>query len=192
VLLLVILMNRARLDKQPRPTLRLPGLLQYIARSLLVIPGLFIFINLTTVRFVVDGVSMEPALQTGQYLLVSRVHYLFAAPQRGDLAVFHYPNDPQRDYIKRIVGLPGEQVELRNQQVFIDGQPLPEPYLNRPCSPGLCSDGVWQLDANSYFMMGDNRNRSSDSRGFGAVARNYLVGKAVLLYWPPLDMKHIQ
>jgi signal peptidase I len=167
-------------------------LLLYFVRSLLVISGLFIFVNLTTVRFVVDGVSMEPTLQTGQYLLVSRAHYLFDAPRRGDLAVFHYPRNPERDYIKRIIGLPGEQVELRNQQVFINGHPLAEPYLKRVCSPGLCRDGIWQLDNNSYFMMGDNRNRSSDSRGFGPVSLQHLVGKAVMRYWPPFDMQPIR
>ncbi len=132
---------------------------------------------------------MQPTFQTGQYLLVSRVNYLFGAPQRGDLAVFHYPDNPQRDYVKRVIGLPGEVVELRNQQIYINGEPLAEPYLSQPCSRVMCRDGAWQLNTNSYFMMGDNRNRSSDSRGFGSVALQYMVGEVVLRYWPPLDIQ---
>jgi signal peptidase I len=80
-------------------------------------------------------------------------------------------------------------VELRNQQVYINGAPLDEPYLSEVCSPVMCGDGVWQLDADSYFMMGDNRNRSSDSRGFGSVALPYIVGEVVLRYWPPPDIE---
>jgi signal peptidase I len=148
---------------------------------------LYALVNLTTARFIVDGPSMEPTFRTGQYLIVSRVNYLFGSPERGDIIVFHYPNDPDEDYIKRVIGLPGDLVEIRDRQVYINGERLDEPYINEPCDAGRCRDSRWQLDDDEYFVMGDNRNHSSDSRAFGPVNIRFIVGEALIRYFPIRD-----
>ena len=107
--------------------------------------------------------------------------YLFGAPQRGDILVFRFPRDPSRDFIKRVVAVAGETVEIRSGRVFVNGQPLEEPYVydrDRSTMPAL------PVPADSFFMMGDNRLGSNDSRDWGAVPRQYIVGKAWLAYWP--------
>jgi signal peptidase I len=130
---------------------------------------------------------MEPNFETGQFLIVSRVNYLIGEPERGDIVVFHYPGNPDEDYIKRVIGLPGQMVEIRETQVYVDGQLLSEPYINEQCTEGRCPDESWELGPDEYFVMGDNRNRSSDSRSFGPVLREYIVGEVLVRYWPPED-----
>lgn len=146
--------------------------------------GVYVLINLTTLSFVVDGSSMEPAFETGQLLLVSRIHYLLGQPNRSDSVVFYLSTDPRRDYIKRVIGLPGETVELRDSLVYIDGEQLDEPYVAEACLPALCRNSIWQLGPDEYFLMGDNRNHSSDSRAFGPVPRSSIVGEVLVRYWP--------
>jgi len=176
----------------PRPSLQNQGFLRLI-RELLetaaLIAVLYGLVNLATARYEVDGQSMEPNFHTGQYLIVSRLNYLFGTPERGDIIVFHYPNDPDKDYIKRVIGLPGDVVELREQQVYVNDMALDEPYINEPCmvNVSLCRDNRWELSASEYFMMGDNRNHSSDSRAFGPVNERFIVGKALLRYLPIQD-----
>ncbi len=148
---------------------------------------IYTLVNLACARFVVDGSSMQPNFATGQFVIVSRVNYMIGQPQRGDVVVFQYPLDTQQDYIKRLIGLPGDTVEIRDTQVYVNGVALNEPYINEPCTPLSCQDRTWTLGANQYFMMGDNRNHSSDSRVFGPVARNLIVGEALVRYWPPQD-----
>lgn len=127
---------------------------------------------------------MEPHFQTGQFLIISRLNYLFGQPERGDIVVFHFPDNPQEDYIKRVIGLPGEQVRIYQAQVLINGVLLDEPYLSEPCQPQRCSDNSWQLGPDEYFFLGDNRNHSSDSRDFGPVPRQFIVGEVLFRYWP--------
>jgi len=140
--------------------------------------------NMLSVRFIVSGSSMEPTLSSNQFLIVSRLHYVIGRPERGDVAVFHFPANPQQDYIKRVIGLPSETVEIRDTNIYINGMILDEPYLGEPCVPIHCFDGFWQLGENEYFVMGDNRNLSEDSRAFGPVKHNLFVGEAILRYWP--------
>jgi signal peptidase I len=130
---------------------------------------------------------MQPNFHTGQFLIVSRVNYLLGEPQRGDIVVFQYPLNPQEDYIKRVIGLPGETVEIRETLVYVNGALLDEPYINEPCTPTHCADRVWELTTDEYFVMGDNRNHSSDSRAFGAVPQRLIIGEALIRYWPPQD-----
>lgn len=132
---------------------------------------------------------MQPNFHTGQVLMVSRVNYLLGNPERGQIVVFNPPNQPPDEppYIKRVIGLPGETVEIRDTLVYINGQQISEPYINEPCLPTNCRDQVWTLGADEYFMMGDNRNHSSDSRRFGAVSRDRIIGEALVRYWPPSD-----
>ncbi|MCK6580258.1 MAG: signal peptidase I [Anaerolineae bacterium] len=170
----------------PRPRLHYRS----VARSLretfdtvIWVAVLFALVNLATARFVVEGASMEPNFHTGEYILVSRLSYLLGDPQRGDIVVFHYPNNPQQDYIKRVIGRPGDTVEIRDRLVYVNGEALNEPYINEACT-NSCSDRVWEIGADEFFVMGDNRNHSSDSRAFGVVNRQFIVGEALLRYWP--------
>ncbi|MBK8025428.1 MAG: signal peptidase I [Chloroflexi bacterium] len=180
--------NLDELQSQPTPRPRL----QYrsVARTLretfdtiIWVAVLFTLVNLASARFIVEGASMEPNFHTGEYIVVSRVSYLFSDPTRGDIVVFHYPNNPQQDYIKRVIGLPGDTVEIRDRQVYVNGEMLNEPYINEPCA-NSCPDRVWEVGPDEFFVMGDNRNHSSDSRAFGMVGRQFIVGEALLRYFP--------
>ncbi len=135
--------------------------------------------------FFVRGASMESTLMNGDYLLVDEISYRFNDPQRGDMIVFHYPPDPSDFYIKRIIGLPGETVEIRNNKVTIyngEGKVLGESYLSE--FQQTLGDLVMRLKDNEYFVMGDNRLQSSDSRRWGALERKYIVGRAFVRLWP--------
>lgn len=169
----------------PRPLLRSRGGWRETIETVLLIIVVFTGVNLASTRFYVDGPSMEPTLFTGQNLLISRAHYLFGQPARGDILVFQAPGDDfgHPPLIKRVVGLPGETVEMRANRVYIDDRLLDEPYLVEACEL-RCPEARWTLAAGEYFMMGDNRNDSRDSRSFGAVSVNRVLGEAVLRYWP--------
>jgi len=125
-------------------------------------------------------VSMQPNLWEGEYVIVDKVSYLLGAPQRGDIVVFEKTGQP--DLIKRVIGLPGETVEVRNGQTYIDGVPINEPYLAQPPNYTLPATTV---EAGRYFVLGDNRNNSSDSHVWGTVPRDTIVGRAWIIYWPP-------
>lgn len=142
---------------------------------------LFVSINVISARIRVDGASMEPTLVSGEYVIVNRLSYRMGSPQRGDIIVFHFPRNPEEEYIKRIIGLPGDQVEAREGAVYINGQRLDERYLSVETN----YTGTWQVPEGQLFVLGDNRNNSSDSHDWGTVPMEYVVGKAVLVYWPP-------
>jgi signal peptidase I len=174
-------------NKPLRPRLRRPGRLREIANLLLFLMAVYALLEMAVPRSVVLQISMNPTLSEGQRLLISRVSYLFSEPERGNIVVFETP-DEQTDsatLIKRLIGLPGEMLEFRSQNVYINGVQLDEPYLNEACLPTNCEDGEWQIGADEYFMMGDNRNHSRDSRAFGPVTRDHLVGRALVRWWPP-------
>jgi signal peptidase I len=174
-----------------RPRLQNQGFLNFlreVLETVILVGAIYALVNLLSARFIVEGPSMQPNFQTGQFVIVSRLHYMLEEPQRGDIVVFHYPGNPDEDYIKRVIGVPGDVVELRNQQVYVNGERLSEPYIAEECSQTSCPDEVFpKLEPGQYFVMGDNRNHSSDSRRFGAVDRGYIVGEALLRYWPPSD-----
>jgi signal peptidase I len=110
-------------------------------------------------------------------------------PERGDIIVFHYPGDTDEDYIKRVIGVPGDTVEMRDQQVYVNGERLNEPYINEDCTVSDCPDRVFPtLGADEYFVMGDNRNHSTDSRRGWVVERQHIVGEALVRYWPLPDV----
>jgi signal peptidase I len=179
----------------PRPVLRQRGLFRALrdtTETLILVATLYAFVNLATARFVVDGDSMLPTFHTGQYLIISRVDYLLGEPERGDVVVFHYPLAPENDFIKRVIGLPGETVALLDGQVFVDDVRLDEPYIREACAPSSCPNAAWLVGPNQYFMMGDNRNESRDSRAFGAVERRFIVGEVLLRYWPREDWGIVQ
>jgi signal peptidase I len=152
-----------------------------IIETILLTALIYLGVNLATGRFKVEGSSMEPSFHPEQYVLVDKVSYRLGTPQRGDVVVFQYPQATERDFIKRIIGLPGETVDIRGGLVYVNGQALAEPYISAP--PGYA--GTWILDVDQYFVLGDNRNSSSDSHSWGPLEKHYLIGRAVLVYWPP-------
>jgi signal peptidase I len=141
--------------------------------------------------FYVKGASMEPTFHDEEYLIINEIGYRLATPQRGDVIVFKYPRDPQEYFIKRVIGLPGEKVQVKNGEVYIyneangwRGQALDETYLPKDLKTYGLSDDVVALSNSEYFVLGDNRNASKDSRVFGPVDKSFLVGRVWLRGWP--------
>lgn len=149
---------------------------------------LFLGINAISARIRVDGFSMEPNLHTGQFVIVNKVAYKFGDPRQGDVIVFRYPFDPQQEYIKRVIGLPGDHILIEDGKVFVNGEPLEEPYI---AAAPLYQNSI-TVPNDSLFVLGDNRNNSSDSHNWGPVPIEYVVGKAVVVYWPPTDWGLVQ
>jgi signal peptidase I len=155
--------------------------LRDILETALLTLAIFLGVRLGVQNFRVEGFSMEPTLHTGQYLLVDKVSYMVGEPQRGDIVVLRFPQDPRRDFIKRIIALPGEEVEVRSGVVYIDGKPLEEPYIrDKP----LYFYGRQRVPPNQYFVLGDNRNNSHDSHVWDWLPEEYIIGKAWVSYWP--------
>lgn len=162
---------------------------------------IFLLIRNVVQNYRVEGISMEPNFHDGQFLFVNRfaycpgLHLDFGPlnihwqkvwcvwePRRGDVIVFHYPRDPNRDFIKRVIGLPGETVEVRAGKVYIDGQLMPEPFGP---NPGSYTAAPVKVGPDEVYVMGDNRNNSSDSHMWGTLPQGYIVGRALISYWPP-------
>ncbi|MCJ7743333.1 MAG: signal peptidase I [Dehalococcoidales bacterium] len=161
-------------------------LVRDILVTLAIAAVIFLALRTTVQSFDIDGPCMEPNFYTGQRVLVNKVVYKFREPQRGDVIIFHSPRTEQGDLIKRIIGLPGESVEIANGRVYIhkDGQvlPLDEPYVPEPARNAFKGNTIPE---NAYFVLGDNRNYSDDSRGGWVVPRQNIVGQAWLTTWPP-------
>ncbi len=165
--------------EQPRRS----HVLREIVETVLLTAAIFLVVNAATGRFRIEGQSMEPNLHDGEYVLIDKVSYLLHPPERGDVVVFTPPNN-DRDYIKRVIGLPGDTVEIKGGHVYVNGTVLDEPYLKVPTNSGA---QVFHVEAGRYFVLGDNRNNSSDSRSFGSITPQSIVGRAWLVYWPPAD-----
>jgi signal peptidase I len=170
----------------PAPGLgtRLARFVGEVLQTLVVAAVIFLGVNLVTARIRVEGSSMEPSLHDTELVVVNRLAYRWGEPERGDIVVFRFPLDPERRFIKRIVGLPGEYVVIHDGQVVIDGVPLDEPYIAAP--PRY--SGEWEIQPGQVFVLGDNRNNSSDSQTWGPLPIGQLIGRAVLVYWPPPEM----
>ena len=131
----------------------------------------------------VEGTSMMPRLENHERIFINKFLYRFYPIKRGDVVVFRYPLDPSKSYIKRVIGLPGDEVSIRDGHVLVNGMPVSEPYLpasyldDQSCPPV-------RVEPDHYFVLGDHRSSSSDSRVWGTVDREYIYGKAVLVYWP--------
>lgn len=138
--------------------------------------------------FFVKGASMEPNFEDGEYLVVDELSYRLKDPQRGDVIIFKYPKDPSQYYIKRIIGLPNEKVEITDGQIIIYNEENSTGfYLNESnYLPGETTYGnvVMKLDEDEYFVLGDNRGASSDSRKWGGVPAHYIIGRAWIRAWP--------
>ena len=165
----------------------------------------FLLIHTSIRNFKVEGSSMNPTLESGQHLIVNKLvysqldmdrlsriipfwqaetpdtRYAIHPPERGEVIVFHFPRDPSKDFVKRVIGLPGEEVEIQQGKVYINGQALTEPYLDRLDTSRV---GPMRLREKEYFVLGDNRRSSNDSRIWGPVSETYVVGKVWFVYWP--------
>jgi signal peptidase I len=135
----------------------------------------------------VEGTSMLPRLEDRDRLFINKFVYHFAAIEHGDVVVFRYPRDLEKSYIKRVIGLPGDRIRIEHGRVILNGKPLHEPYVP-PEYRDNRSIAEIVVPADSYFMMGDHRSISSDSRDFGPVDRELIYGKAVFVYWPARDL----
>lgn len=134
----------------------------------------------------VEGTSMLPRLDDQDRLFINKFVYRFTAIERGDVVVFHYPRDPEKSYIKRVIALPGDRLRIDHGTVWINGQPQSEPYIPEEYRDYVSYPEI-VIPQDSYFMMGDHRCISSDSRTFGPVARSFIYGKAVFVLWPASD-----
>lgn len=159
-----------------------------IAQTLLLAVILYIAIDSVLDRRIVDNISMETTLMPGNLLVVNKLAYKFSDYRTGDVIVFHDPSDPKEDFIKRIIGTPGDTVSIHRGQVTVNGVLLQENYIN--ASPNY--DGDWVVPKGSLFVLGDNRNQSSDSHIWGYVPVTDVVGKALFVYWPVNAIKSMR
>jgi len=150
----------------------------------LIITAVVIFVLLQTAiqSFVVVGASMEPTFEEGQRLMVNKAVYRLREPQRGEVIVFHPPNNQSPDYIKRIIALPGDTVEIKEGVIYINDSEINEPYIKEPPS---YTHRQQEILENEYFVLGDNRNNSNDSHNGWVVEREDIIGKAWISMWPP-------
>jgi signal peptidase I len=166
------------------------------AEAILIAIILALFIRTFVVQaFKIPSGSMKPTLLVGDHILVNKFIYgiklpltdntliELGKPRRGDVIVFKFPRDPKKDYIKRVIGLPGDEVQLKNKRLFINGTPVEDPHASYLPYGNYRSYGPITVPADSYFVMGDNRDESSDSRVWGFVPSSNLKGKAFLIYW---------
>ena len=174
-------------NNAPRPRLaNARALLRDVLATAGFVVAVFTLLQLAIPRSLVLGTSMQPNFYEGNRLVISRLNYLFGDPQRGDIIVFNTPEEGRRStaVIKRVIGMPGEAVEMIDQQIHINGERLEEPYIKEACRPVRCPDRSWTLGPNEYFVMGDNRNDSRDSRTYGAVSIECIIGEAGFRFWP--------
>jgi signal peptidase I len=153
-------------------------------RDLLIAIGLALVIIVFLYQPVkVEGTSMAPLLSDQERIFINKFVYRFEPINRGDVVVFWYPLDRSKSFIKRVIGLPGETIEIRRGIVFVNGQSVPEPYVP-PQYSDVSDYGPARVPQGCYFVMGDHRISSNDSRVFGPVASQYIYGRAVFAYWP--------
>ncbi len=162
------------------------AILQEVIETIVLAVVLIFLIQLVIRNFRVDGHSMEPNLQNGQYLVVDKISYKLPfdirPPRRGDVIVFVPPNYPDKDFVKRIIGLPGDKVEIRHGDTYINGNLLPNTFNARL---DHSSQAPLTVPEGELYVMGDNRGNSNDSRNWGTLDIDHVVGKAWLSYWPP-------
>ncbi len=177
-----------RAETAPPPAFRRPtsALVREIIETLLLTFFIFWVVNSLVGRYRIDGNSMNPTLLNGEYLIISNFAYQLDDPERGDIIVFRHPNS-ELNLIKRVIGLPGDTVDIQNGVVRVNGLPLDEPYIQAP--PTYSSS--WVVPDGQYFVLGDNRNNSSDSHAWGFLPLDHILGKALLVYWPPSDWERV-
>jgi signal peptidase I len=159
-----------------------------ILETLVLAVVLYFGINAISARVRVDGFSMRPTLQDGEYILINKLAYKFSEPVRGDIVVFKFPVNPEEDLIKRIIGIPGDTINIQDGVLNVNGVVVDEPYINAP--PAY--NGTWQVPEGQLFVLGDNRNDSRDSHQWGLLPIENVIGRAVLIYWPPEEWQVIR
>jgi signal peptidase I len=158
-------------------------ILREVVITVIIAAAVFALLRLTVQSYTVVMSSMEPTFQQGDCIMVSKVSYRSSGPQRGDVIIFNPPFDSQFPFIKRVIGLPGDTVEIKDGSVSINGTPLEEDeYI--AAQPNYTMSAT-QVPENGYFVLGDNRNNSTDSSQGWTVPRNNIIGKAWFVYWPP-------
>jgi len=165
----------------PEPETNWKRIVLDIIETLVLAVVLYFGINAVSARVRVDGFSMNPSLENGEYILVNKLAYKTGEPARGDIVVFSFPLDPNQDLIKRVIGLPGESVSIQDGKVSINGILLEESYIAAP----PIYNGTWVVAEGELFVLGDNRNESKDSHEWGLLPMENIIGKAVVIYWPP-------
>src|ERR1700689_1216512 len=173
----------------PQTTVELPGRSFWLwGRDMLFSLAVSFFIITFLYQPVrVEGTSMMPRLGDQDRLFINKFVYHFESIHRGDVVVFHYPRDPQKSYIKRVIALPGDKPRIDDGRTYVNGRLLPEPYVPRKFHDSRSLDAI-VIPSDQYFVMGDHRSISSDSRDFGPVSRELIYGKAAFVYWPGGDM----
>jgi signal peptidase I len=157
-----------------------------VLETILLAVILFLGINAISARIRVESISMQPTLYAGDFVIVNKLAYKVGAPNRGDVVVFRFPPDPEREpYIKRVIGLPGDMVNVKGGQVYINNVLIDEPYIK--AAPNY--EDTWTVPEGHLFVLGDNRNNSSDSHAWGYVPLENVIGKAELVYWPPSEWR---
>jgi len=141
---------------------------------------LYFLIDSVIARVRVENISMLPTLQPGEFILVNKLAYKLSDIRGGDIIIFHFPQDPREEYIKRVIGVPGDVINVQNNNVFVNNRALTEPYIS--AAPQYT--GSWTVPQGQVFVLGDNRNQSSDSHSWGFVPVENVVGKALVIYWP--------
>lgn len=163
-------------------------LMSYIIIIIIAIIIALLLVNFVIINSRIPSGSMEPQIQVGDKLIGFRLSYAFSEPERGDVIIFKFPDDESQTFIKRIIGLPGEIVEIKNGHVYVSGDELTEDYIKEPMK--AYEDMTFVVPADSYFVLGDNRNSSIDSRYWKNhfVHRDKILAKAIFRYWPPFQM----
>jgi signal peptidase I len=152
-----------------------------LLETVLLAAVLFLGINAISARIRVESISMQPTLYEGDFIIVNKLAYRLGTPSRGDVIIFHAPPDPTGEpYIKRVIGLPGDTIEVQGGEVYVNGEPLREPYIK--AAPSY--QNTYHVPSDSLFVLGDNRNNSSDSHSWGPVPIKDVIGKAELVYLP--------
>ena len=165
---------------QGSPEKKAHGFWRDLIETIFMAVVLFLLLNAATSRVRVYNISMQPTLHEGNLLVVNKLAYKLGEPKRGDIIVFHYQGTVTEDYIKRVIGLPGDVVKVGGGIVRVNGQVITEPYIAE--LPGYT--GTWKVPEGEIFVLGDNRNHSSDSHDWGFVQQEWVVGKAIIIYWP--------
>ncbi len=156
-----------------------------ILQTILIAVAFYFAVDAVIDRVEVFNVSMDPNIVQGEIIFVNKLAYRFGEVERGDVVTFHYPGNPKLDYIKRAIGLPGDEVRIADGEVYINDVLLDEPYVYEETN----GDDTWEVPAGSYFVMGDNRLESADSRSWGFVPQENLIGKALAVYWPITNIR---
>ncbi len=168
-------------EEQDEDGIELKSLLRETLETVILAVLIFLVIRSLVQNYRIEGQSMEPNFHHGQYLLVNKLAYRLSDHERGDVIVFHYPNNPTQDYIKRIIGLPGDTIEILEGVLYLNGLPVDEPFDQIPMTRNISAQIV---EPGNLYVLGDNRPASSDTRTWGQLPQEFVIGKAWLAIWP--------